>query len=144
MIRIICYLTLAQPVTLNSDLGPSSIMCWWCDIFFFFFEGFPQNLTHPNGCAGNIPDLSRRGDGGVSSAAAYSQPSFLSWEKIYCGPPVLMAFSHVAGDLEGHTSEIAELGSSVCESQAQTLICFSHGPVHVIHRLTAFRRLLII
>lgn len=84
-------------------------MCWH-DLFFFFLEGFPQNLTCiPNGCAGNIPDLSRRGDGGIepsqtvsSAAAFYSQPSFLSWENIYCGPPRHGIWSH-SWDLEGHT-----------------------------------------
>lgn len=84
-------------------------MCWH-DLFFFFLEGFPQNLTCiPNGCAGNIPDLSRRGDGGIepsqtvsSAAAFYSQPSFLSWEKIYCGPPRHGIWSR-SWDLEGHT-----------------------------------------
>ena len=95
------------PWTLTWD-HPAS--CAGMTFFFFFLEGFPQNLTCiPNGCAGNIPDLSRRGDGGVepsqtvsSAAAFYSQPSFLSWEKIYCGPPRHGIWSR-SWDLEGHT-----------------------------------------
>lgn len=53
--------------------------------FFFCMEGFPQTLTCTlNGHAGNLPDLSRRGDGGVeqsqtiSSAAAFF-PSLVFW-----------------------------------------------------------------
>lgn len=119
--------------------------------FFFFLERFPQNLTCTlNGCAGNLPDLSRRGDGGVepsqtvsSAAAFYSQPGFLSWEKIYCGPPRHGIWSR-SWDLEGILwRDCAELGV-LClwiPSPDSDMLC---GPGHVIHRLTAFLRLLII
>ena len=108
MVRIICYLTLC--LTWDLELWPGTIQHPVLVWHFFFLEGFPQNLTCTlNGCAGNLPDLSRRGDGGVepsqtvsSAAAFYSQPSFPSWEKIYCGPPRHGIWSR-SWDLEGRT-----------------------------------------
>lgn len=136
-------------MTLNSDLGLSSVACWH-DVFWL--EGLPQNLTCiPNRRAGNSSWAFQKGQWWgwtrptISSRAAH----FSAWfselgQDIMWTSMILPLVTWLRPRRTYSGRGCTKLGSKFCFlilSPDTDLLC---GPGHVIKRLSAFAKLLMI